>query len=163
MKLFSKNLVLQVHPAEELLRRASEYLDRAIPNLNDTSVAEASIAVAEASLLATNKLFELAGTKFTLQQYNYDATGAALVPTHCTSRCAGNTTLLATICSTMSYHHAIAAFRTAIYALNPGSYALVKETCFSTRVCKSAISVSPLRRASQGPESQSLRLHCPCI
>ncbi|WP_347566293.1 SfnB family sulfur acquisition oxidoreductase [Scytonema sp. UIC 10036] len=73
------NVVLQVHAAEALLRRAGEYIDRAIPDLNETSVAEASIAVAEAkaqateaSLLATNKLFELAGTKSTLQEYNYD-------------------------------------------------------------------------------------------
>lgn len=73
------NLVIQVHAAEELLRRSGEYIDRANENPTDTSVAEASIAVAEAkalaaevSLLTTNKLFELAGTKSTLQEYNLD-------------------------------------------------------------------------------------------
>ena len=73
------NLQIQVHAAEELLRRAGEFIDRAIADLTQTSVAEASIAVAEAkalaaevSILVTNKLFELAGTKSTLQQFNYD-------------------------------------------------------------------------------------------
>ncbi len=74
------NIVIQVHAAEELLRRAGEFIDRAYEsNLEEAKVVEASIAVAEAkalateaSLLATNKLFELAGTKSTLQQFNYD-------------------------------------------------------------------------------------------
>ncbi|NEQ18682.1 MAG: SfnB family sulfur acquisition oxidoreductase [Microcoleus sp. SIO2G3] len=73
------NLVIQVHAAEELLRRSGEYIDRAIADSTDTTVAEASIAVAEAkaiaaeaAILTTNKLFELAGTKSTLQQYNLD-------------------------------------------------------------------------------------------
>ncbi len=73
------NLVIQVHAAEELLRRSGEYIDRANADSTDTTVAEASIAVAEAKALAaeaailtTNKLFELAGTKSTLQQYNLD-------------------------------------------------------------------------------------------
>jgi SfnB family sulfur acquisition oxidoreductase len=73
------NLQIQVHAAEELLRRAGEFIDRAIANSTEASVAEASIAVAEAkafaaeiSLLTTNKLFELAGTKSTLQEFNYD-------------------------------------------------------------------------------------------
>lgn len=72
-------VVIQVHAAEELLRRSGEYIDRANDNPSDASVAEASIAVAEAkaiaaeaSILATNKLFELAGTKSTLQEYNLD-------------------------------------------------------------------------------------------
>jgi SfnB family sulfur acquisition oxidoreductase len=71
---------IQVHAAEALLSRAGEFIDRAnASNLSESSVAEASIAVAEAkalaaeaSLLATNKLFELAGTKSTLEEYNYD-------------------------------------------------------------------------------------------
>lgn len=73
------NLQIQVHAAEELLRRAGEFIDRAIDNSTETAVAEASIAVAEAkalaaeiSLLTTNKLFELAGTKSTLEEFNYD-------------------------------------------------------------------------------------------
>jgi SfnB family sulfur acquisition oxidoreductase len=74
------NIVIQVHASEALLRRAGEFIDRAYESgLAEANVVESSIAVAEAkalateaSLLATNKLFELAGTKSTLQQYNYD-------------------------------------------------------------------------------------------
>ncbi len=74
------NVLTQVHAAEALLRRAGEFIDRANESgLEETKVVEASIAVAEAkalateaSLLATNKLFELAGTKSTLQEFNYD-------------------------------------------------------------------------------------------
>nr|WP_055077194.1 hypothetical protein [Pseudanabaena sp. 'Roaring Creek'] len=67
------------HQAESLLRRSGEYIDLANANPTDRTVAEASIAVAEAkaiaaeaSILASNKLFELAGTKSTLRQYNLD-------------------------------------------------------------------------------------------
>ncbi|MEH1966440.1 SfnB family sulfur acquisition oxidoreductase [Nostoc sp.] len=71
---------IQVHAAEALLKRAGEFIDRAnASGLEEAKVVEASIAVAEAkalateaSLLATNKLFELAGTKSTLQEFNYD-------------------------------------------------------------------------------------------
>ena len=74
------NVLIQVHAAEALLRRAGEFIDRANDSgLEEAKVVEASIAVAEvkalateASLLATNKLFELAGTKSTLQEFNYD-------------------------------------------------------------------------------------------
>jgi alkylation response protein AidB-like acyl-CoA dehydrogenase len=73
------NIVIQIHAAEALLHRSGEYIDRAIADPTDSSVAEASVAVAEAKALAaeaailtTNKLFELAGTKSTLQQYNLD-------------------------------------------------------------------------------------------
>lgn len=73
------NVVIQVHAAEALLRRSGEYIDRANENPSDQSVAEASIAVAEAkalaaesSILASNKLFELAGTRSTLREYNLD-------------------------------------------------------------------------------------------
>ncbi|KYC38947.1 SfnB family sulfur acquisition oxidoreductase [Scytonema hofmannii PCC 7110] len=73
------HLTIQVHAAEQLLRRSGEYIDRAIADPTDTSVAEASVAVAEAKALATeaailttNKLFELAGTKSTLEEYNLD-------------------------------------------------------------------------------------------
>jgi SfnB family sulfur acquisition oxidoreductase len=74
------NVVIQIHAAEELLRRAGEFIDRAnASGLEEAKVVESSIAVAEAkalateaSLLATNKLFELAGTKSTLQEFNYD-------------------------------------------------------------------------------------------
>jgi len=71
---------IQVHASEALLRRAGEFLDIANESgLEESKVVEASIAVAEskaiaaeASLLATNKLFELAGTKSTLEQFNYN-------------------------------------------------------------------------------------------
>lgn len=74
------NVIIQVHASEELLRRAGEFIDRAYESgLEESKVVESSIAVAEAkalateaSLLATNKLFELAGTKSTLQEFNYD-------------------------------------------------------------------------------------------
>jgi SfnB family sulfur acquisition oxidoreductase len=74
------NVIIQVHASEELLRRAGEFINRAYESgLEESKVVESSIAVAEAkalateaSLLATNKLFELAGTKSTLQEFNYD-------------------------------------------------------------------------------------------
>ncbi|MBD2731545.1 SfnB family sulfur acquisition oxidoreductase [Nostoc sp. FACHB-892] len=74
------NVQIQVHAAEALLRRAGEFIDIANESgLEEPKVVEASIAVAEAkalateaALLATNKLFELAGTKSTLEQFNYN-------------------------------------------------------------------------------------------
>ena len=54
-------------------------VDAAIASPNEDSVAAASVAVAEAKVLtteiavqATNKLFELAGTRSTLEEYNLD-------------------------------------------------------------------------------------------
>ncbi|MEH2162420.1 MAG: acyl-CoA dehydrogenase family protein [Nostoc sp.] len=74
------NVQIQVHASEALLRRAGEFLDIANESgLEELKVVEASIAVAEAkalateaALLATNKLFELAGTKSTLEEFNYN-------------------------------------------------------------------------------------------
>lgn len=74
------NVILQIHAAEALLRRAGEFIDAAYESgLEEAKVVASSIAVAEAkaiateaSLLATNKLFELAGTKSTLEEFNYD-------------------------------------------------------------------------------------------
>jgi SfnB family sulfur acquisition oxidoreductase len=73
------NLQILVHAAEAVLRRAGTVLDQAIAEPNETTVAAASIAVAEAKVLTTeaalqttNKLFELSGTKSTLQQFNLD-------------------------------------------------------------------------------------------
>jgi len=74
------NVQIQVHASEALLRRAGEFIDIANESgLEESKVVEASIAVAEAkaiaaeaSLLATNKLFELAGTKSTLEEFNYN-------------------------------------------------------------------------------------------
>jgi SfnB family sulfur acquisition oxidoreductase len=72
-------LQIQLHAAEAILRRAGEFVDRAIEDLTEENVAAASIAVAESKALAaeaaisiTNTLFELAGTKSTLNQFNYD-------------------------------------------------------------------------------------------
>ena len=71
------DLMIRVHAADALLHRAGEYLDRAQADMNEKSVAEASIAVSEAKVLSTetsvllgSKLFELAGTRSTLQQFN---------------------------------------------------------------------------------------------
>ncbi len=74
------NVQIQVHASEALLRRAGEFLDIANESgLEEPKVVEASIAVAEAkalateaAILATNKLFELAGTKSTLEEFNYN-------------------------------------------------------------------------------------------
>jgi SfnB family sulfur acquisition oxidoreductase len=72
-------LQIQLHAAEAILRRAGEFVDRAVEDMTEANVAAASIAVAESKALAaeaaisiTNKLFELAGTKSTLNQFNYD-------------------------------------------------------------------------------------------
>lgn len=70
---------IKVHAAEAILRRAGEFIDIAIASPTEHNVAAAQIAVAEskalaeeASLWTTNKLFELAGTKSTLKQFNLD-------------------------------------------------------------------------------------------
>lgn len=71
------DLQMRVHAVDALLARAGQAIDRAAADSNEDTVAEASVAVAEAkalstevSLLATNKLFELAGTRATLEEYN---------------------------------------------------------------------------------------------
>ena len=73
------DLKMRLHAAEALLDRAGRTVDAAMVNPNEDSVAAASIAVAEAKVLtteiaiqATNKLFELAGTRSTLEEYNLD-------------------------------------------------------------------------------------------
>ena len=70
---------MRLHAAEALLERSGRAVDAAIASPNEDSVAAASIAVAEAKVLtteiaiqATNKLFELAGTRSTLEEYNLD-------------------------------------------------------------------------------------------
>ena len=72
-------LQIKLHAAEAILRRAGEFSDRAVEDMTEANVAAASIAVAESKALAaeaaisiTNTLFELAGTKSTLNQFNYD-------------------------------------------------------------------------------------------
>ncbi|TGT90045.1 acyl-CoA dehydrogenase family protein, partial [Mesorhizobium sp. M5C.F.Ca.ET.164.01.1.1] len=65
--------------AEAVLERAGLAVDRAVADPNEKTVAEAQIAVAESKILtteiaiiATNKLFELAGTRSTLAEHNLD-------------------------------------------------------------------------------------------
>jgi len=73
-------LKLELHAAEALLRKAARVLDEvnAAP-IDAASAARASIAVAEAkvlttevSLQASEKLFELAGSRATLAEFNLD-------------------------------------------------------------------------------------------
>jgi SfnB family sulfur acquisition oxidoreductase len=73
------DLTLRLHAAEALLEKAGLAVDRAVTEANAATVAEAQIAVAEAKVLsteisitATNKLFELAGTRSTLAEHNLD-------------------------------------------------------------------------------------------
>lgn len=73
------DLVIRLHAAEALLERAGHVLDRTIAKPNLESIARAKIAGAEAkvltteiAILATNKLFELVGTRSTLGSHNLD-------------------------------------------------------------------------------------------
>lgn len=73
-------LKLELHAAEALLRKAGRVLDEiAASPITEQSAARASIAVAEAKVLTTEvalqaseKLFELAGSRATLAQFNLD-------------------------------------------------------------------------------------------
>jgi SfnB family sulfur acquisition oxidoreductase len=73
------DLKIRLHASEALLARAGKAIDVAVSTPDAQTVAEAQIAVAEAKVLsteiaiyATNKLFELAGSRSTLGQYNLD-------------------------------------------------------------------------------------------
>ncbi len=73
------HLSVRLHAAEALLERAGEFLDIAQANTNASTVAAASIAVAEAraisteiSLAAGSTLFELAGSQATLAEHGLD-------------------------------------------------------------------------------------------
>lgn len=73
------DLTARLHATEALLDRAGLAVDRAVATPNAEMVAEAQIAVAESkifstelSIAATNKLFELAGTRSTLAEHNLD-------------------------------------------------------------------------------------------
>lgn len=73
------HLAIQLHAAEAILARAGESLDRATADPTEAAVAAASIAVAEAkaigaevSVSLSSKLFELAGTRSTLGEFNLD-------------------------------------------------------------------------------------------
>lgn len=72
-------LAIRLHAAEAILERAGRFLDRATQDPTEDSVAAASIAVAEAKALSAeasvtigSKLFELAGTRSTLGEFNLD-------------------------------------------------------------------------------------------
>ena len=73
------DLKLRLHAAQALLDRAGLAVDRAVANPTAETVAEAQVAVAESKVLstevaiaATNKLFELAGSRSTLAEHNLD-------------------------------------------------------------------------------------------
>ncbi|WP_136474019.1 SfnB family sulfur acquisition oxidoreductase [Pseudomonas sp. DG56-2] len=73
------HLAIRLHAAEALLERAGEFLDQAQADPNASTVAAASIAVAEAraisteiSLAAGSTLFELAGSQATLAEHGLD-------------------------------------------------------------------------------------------
>lgn len=73
------DLEVKLHAAEVLLERAGRAIDGIKVDPTDAAVAETAVKVAEAkvltteiAILATNKLHELAGTRSTLGQYNFD-------------------------------------------------------------------------------------------
>jgi SfnB family sulfur acquisition oxidoreductase len=73
------DLVVRVNAANALLERAGRYTDAAVAAPTERSVAEASIAVAEAKAYSTeisvqvaSKLFELTGSRSTLEEYGLD-------------------------------------------------------------------------------------------
>lgn len=73
------NLSLRLHAAQALQDKAGLAIDAAVAAPDTDSVARAQIATAEAKVLsteiaiaATNKLFELAGTRSTLAEHNLD-------------------------------------------------------------------------------------------
>lgn len=73
------DMELKLHIAEAVLRRAGEFVDQAIADMNAETVAAASISVAESKVTAetaaieiTNALFEVSGTRSTLQNLNLD-------------------------------------------------------------------------------------------
>jgi SfnB family sulfur acquisition oxidoreductase len=73
------DLTLRLHATQALLEKAGLAVDAAVAAPDANTVAKAQIAVAEAKVLsteiaiaATNKLFELAGTRSTLSEYNLD-------------------------------------------------------------------------------------------
>ncbi len=73
------DLKIKLHAAEALLDIAGEAIDRGVENPTEEVIADATIKTAEAkvltteiAILATNKLFELAGTRSTLAKHNLD-------------------------------------------------------------------------------------------
>lgn len=73
------DIAIRLHAAEVMMERAARLLDVAFSEASTESIAASSIATAEAKVLsseiaisATNKLFELAGTRSTLATHNLD-------------------------------------------------------------------------------------------
>ena len=73
------DLTLRLHAAQALLEKAGLAIDKAVAEPTAEMVAHAQIVTAEAKILsteiaiaATNKLFELAGTRSTLAEHNLD-------------------------------------------------------------------------------------------
>ncbi|TXM76705.1 SfnB family sulfur acquisition oxidoreductase [Methylobacterium sp. WL103] len=73
------DLTIRLHAAEAILDRAGLAIDAALPDHDAALVDAAKIAVAESKVLTTeialaasNKLFELAGTRSTLAEHNLD-------------------------------------------------------------------------------------------
>jgi len=73
------DVAIKVESADVLLERAGRFVDKAAGEPTDQTVAEASIAVAEAKALSTevslyvsNKLFELTGARSTLEEFGLD-------------------------------------------------------------------------------------------
>jgi len=73
------DLTIRLHAAEALLEIAGRAVDAAVENPTAESVAHAQLKVAESKVLstevaiaATNKLFELGGTRSTLEAHNFD-------------------------------------------------------------------------------------------
>jgi SfnB family sulfur acquisition oxidoreductase len=72
-------LEFRLHGAQALTERAGRAIDVAVANPNEATVTAAQVATAEAKIAtteiaidATNKLFELAGTRSTLAEHNLD-------------------------------------------------------------------------------------------
>ncbi len=73
------DLKLRLHAAEALLERAGKSIDVALASPTEENVNAATLATSESKVLttevaiaATNKLFELAGTRATLAEHNLD-------------------------------------------------------------------------------------------
>ncbi|MDB6078237.1 MAG: SfnB family sulfur acquisition oxidoreductase [Akkermansiaceae bacterium] len=73
------DLTIRLHATQAILEKAGLAVDRAVADPGAETVAQAQLAVAEAKVLstevalaATNKLFELGGTRSTLAEHNFD-------------------------------------------------------------------------------------------
>ncbi|CAN7266262.1 SfnB family sulfur acquisition oxidoreductase [Rhizobium sp. LjRoot30] len=73
------DLKIKLHAAEALLDIAAQAIDVGLDNATEETIADATVKTGEAkvltteiAILATNKLFELAGTRSTLAKHNLD-------------------------------------------------------------------------------------------